>query len=56
MKTIIDRLKEPSSWAALAALSGSFGLQIPNELAQQGSLALAGVAGIVGFFLKEKKR
>lgn len=51
---LFDRLKEPSTWAGLAAMIGTFGVQIPDDITKYGVMALAGIAGIVSFVLKEK--
>jgi len=51
---MIDRLKEPSTWAGLAAMIGTFGVQMPDDLIKYAVMALAGIAGVVSFFLKEK--
>lgn len=56
MSSILDRLKEPSSWASVAAIAGGFGLSVPDETIKYGAMALAGLAGLLGFFLKEKSQ
>nr|BDD47386.1 hypothetical protein 17 [bacterium] len=50
----IQRLKEPSTYAGLAILLSSFGIQITDEMTQAGSMALAGLAGLIAIFLPEK--
>ena len=50
MHALISRFKEPSSYAALTLV----GINVDPGLMQQISTALAAIAGIVGFFLKEK--
>ena len=55
MKTllmILDRAKEPSSWAALTGVAAAVGVSAPAYAAV--STAIAGVAGALAFFLKEK--
>lgn len=54
MHAIIARFKEPSSYAALTGVLALVGINIDPGLMQQISTALAAIAGIVGFFLKEK--
>jgi hypothetical protein len=54
MNAIIARFKEPSSYAALTGVLALVGINIDPGLMQQISTALAAIAGIVGFFLKEK--
>lgn len=51
---MIDRMKEPSSWAALAALATTAGLNLDPGLVQSASYIMAGIAGLLGFWLKEK--
>ena len=51
---MIDRLKEPSSWAAIAALATTAGLNLDPGLVQSASYIMAGIAGLLGFWLKEK--
>ena len=51
---ILERLKEPSSWAGIAALLGTMGVNIPGPLIQSLMLVAAGAAGVLAFFLKEK--
>lgn len=51
---MIERLKEPSSWAALAAIATTAGLNLDPGLVQSASYVLAGIAGLLGFFLREK--
>lgn len=52
---IIDRLREPSTWASIAAMLVGVGVSVPGDLVQPLSFVLAGVAGVAGFFLREKK-
>lgn len=49
---ILDRAKEPSSWAALTGVAAAVGVSAPAYAAV--STAIAGVAGALAFFLKEK--
>lgn len=52
MKTLIARLKEPSTYAGLAGLAAAIGLS--TELYQAISGALVGVFGLLAVVLKEK--
>ncbi len=53
MKTyLINRLKEPSSWAAITAIGVLFGL--PSEALNLVGQVGAGVAGLLAFALPEK--
>ncbi len=54
MTAILNRLKEPSTWAGVAAMAATFGLSIDAELVQYGTMALAGIAGVAAVFLGEK--
>jgi len=54
MKALIARLSEPSSYASLTGILAMVGVSVPSGLMQNIVMALAGVFGIVGFFLKEK--
>ncbi len=51
-KYILDRLREPSTWAGIAALGAVFGIEavIINSVAQ----AVMGVAGVAAILLKEQ--
>ncbi len=51
---LVDRFKEPSSWAALAAGFGTFGFVLPGGLVQVVSLFGAGFCVLLGVLLKEK--
>lgn len=54
MMGLLERLKEPSSWAGIGVLLGLFGV----NLAPEGFTAIVTVAtaicGALAFFLKEK--
>lgn len=52
--TLSQRLKEPSSMAALAALAAIAYPQLPPGTAQQGVLATSVLAGLAGILLGEK--
>ncbi len=54
MTKLLDRLKEPSSYAALAAVLAMIGVNIDAELWQYAVGAASALAGIAGFFLSEK--
>lgn len=54
MQAILARFKEPSSYAALTGVLALVGINVDPGLMQQISTALAAIAGIAGFFLKEK--
>lgn len=52
--TLSQRLKEPSSMAALAALAAIAYPQVPPGAIQQGVLAASVLAGLAGVLLGEK--
>lgn len=56
MDWIITRVKEPSTWASLAALLVGFGVSIPDALWQSITMTGVGIAGILGFVLSEKAK
>lgn len=51
---LANRLKEPSSWAAIAATLASLGIVIDGGLWQTISLAGSGVAGLIALLRKEQ--
>lgn len=57
MSALVNRFKEPSSWAGIAVLINVFGsmLGLPVGSAEVIVQAGAGVAAAAAFFLKEKK-
>ncbi len=54
VRKILDRLKEPSSYASLAAGLAIINVSVDAELLKYITAAGTGVAGIIGFFLAEK--
>ena len=52
LETIVDRLKEPSTYAGLAGLAAAFGLGAEDW--QTVSMALAGIFGVIAMVVKEK--
>ena len=57
MVSIVNRLKEPSSWAGIAVLINVFGSLVGLPLGNADVIvnAGAGIAAAAAFFLKEKK-
>lgn len=55
MTYLLNRLKEPSSWAALAAILAGVGLNIEGDLLQHITNIGVALAGLVGFLLADKK-
>lgn len=52
---VLDRLREPSSYNAIAAvLGGAFGVHLSADFTTQVASAGIAVAGFVAFCLKEK--
>jgi uncharacterized membrane protein YccC len=54
MNHILDRFKEPSSYAALAGVLAMIGVTIPVDLWQNIIMIACGASGVVGFFMSEK--
>jgi uncharacterized membrane protein YccC len=54
MTHILNRFKEPSSYAALAAVLAMIGISIPVDLWQNIIMIACGVSGVAGFFMSEK--
>ncbi|CAN1564077.1 hypothetical protein MCERH10_02812 [Caulobacteraceae bacterium] len=54
MKYILDRLKEPSSYAGLGALLALVGVNLDGQLLQAIAGVAAALAGLASIFIKEK--
>jgi hypothetical protein len=52
---IVDRFREPSTWAGLAALIGLFGVNVPSETVHAVSDVGMALAGLAAVFLPERK-
>lgn len=55
MGELMNRLKEPSSYAALTGVFAMAGVVVPSDLWQSVVMICCGICGAVGFFIKEKK-
>ena len=55
MEALANRLKEPSSWAGIAALFGIFGIPVAPEIMQPVIQVGTGAAALAAIFLREKK-
>jgi len=55
MNAILARLREPSSWAGIAAVIGLFGIKVAPEQMQAVMTLGAAAAGAAAVFLPEKK-
>ena len=53
-KKIIDRLKEPSSWAAIAIALGVFGIEASPEYLKVVTQAGTGVSALMAVLMSEK--
>lgn len=53
---LLERFKEPSSWAGVGVLLGLFGVKIAPEGMELLAVAAAAVCGVLAFFLKEKAK
>ncbi len=51
---MLDRLKEPSTYAGIVMLLGLVGFNIPEPTVAAGSQMLMAIAGFVSILLKEK--
>lgn len=51
---VVDRFKEPSSWAALAAPLAALGVSVPSDYLRTASLLGAGICVLLGIIMKEK--
>jgi|TARA_R110002012_G_scaffold195437_1_gene363675 uncharacterized membrane protein YccC len=56
MDHITDRLKEPSSYSAIAAVLAMCGIIVPHPTWQMVCLIGCGAAGVLGFWMSEKKK
>lgn len=54
IQNLLDRLEEPSSWAAIATVLAMFGISIEAGLWSLIVQAGAGVSALVAFFVGEK--
>jgi len=54
MKALLQRLREPSSYAAIAAVLAMIGVNIDEGLWRDVVMAATGLAGILGVTLREK--
>lgn len=55
MEAIVTRFKEPSSWAAISALLLLFGVNVDSTLWTNIVNVGAGIAGIAGIAMREKR-
>jgi hypothetical protein len=55
MKTILDRLKEPSTYRGLVVLAGTAGVALSPDLAAAIGVAVAAVIGLIEVIRSEKK-
>mgnify|MGYP003150447601 CR=1 FL=1 len=53
MNTIFKRLREPSSWASLAAMLALVGVNLPESMMQNITQIGMGLAGVLGFFMSD---
>jgi len=55
MKTILDKLKEPSTYRGLAVLAGTAGIVLSPNLTVAIGAAVAAVIGLIEVIRSEKK-
>lgn len=53
---LVERFKEPSSWAGLAAFAGMVGFNLDPGVAHGIALVGAGVCTLVAIFVPEKSK
>lgn len=51
---ILQRLKEPSTYAAISAALAAIGYNVPNETIQAVTMAGVGLASLAGILLAER--
>jgi len=56
MNAIVERFKEPSSYSAIAAVFAMVGIIVPHPTWQMICLIGCGAAGVLGFWMSEKKK
>lgn len=56
MQALLNRLKEPSTYAGFGVILGMIGVSQDPGLVQSVSMILAGAAGVISFFIPEKFR
>jgi hypothetical protein len=54
MRYIVGRLKEPSTYAGVAAMMAAFGLHVDGQLLQAAFGVSTAVAGLASILIKEK--
>ena len=54
LKFIINRLREPSTWAALPSIAVAIGLGVPPGTLEAVAQVGLGLAGLAGVLLREK--
>ncbi|MBF0383622.1 MAG: hypothetical protein HQL69_21585 [Magnetococcales bacterium] len=55
MDSIIERLKEPSTWRGFAMLATAFGVSLEPDMVGAIVTAGTGVSGLIGIATKDKK-
>lgn len=54
MDFILNRIREPSTWAGIASVAISLGLGVPPGLIEAAGQAVAGIAGVLAIFVRER--
>lgn len=54
MQYILSRLKEPSTYAGLAAMMAAFGLHVDGQVLQAVFAVATALAGLASVFVKEQ--
>jgi len=56
MMDLLERFKEPSSYAPLMGVFTAIGWNLPDGMFQTISYGLAAIAGVLAFFMREKSK
>lgn len=54
MDYLLNRIREPSTWAGIASLAISLGLGVPPGTIEAAGQAAAGIAGLLAIFVRER--
>lgn len=54
-QTIVNRLREPSTWAGVSILAAMFGVQLPPGLGEAVSTIVAGMSAVAAVVVPERR-
>ena len=52
----VERLAEPSTWAGVAAMAGTFGLNTASPTWNGAVMAVSALAGVASIFMRERAK